>query len=270
MTEKIAFISRHSTEYPVTLLCEVLDISRSNYYKYRNHKGNDYNDYLIIKEIFEETKSLYGYRRLKKAILQKTGWIINHKKLLRIMNKYGLHVKYKHVFKRNYVKKYIKENVKENLIQGDFHAEDRNEKWVTDITYIMYDGETAYLSTILDLHTRDIVSYIISDRNDVKLVRDTLELALQKEKDVHGVILHSDQGFQYTSYEYRALCEENGITISMSRRGTPSDNAPIESFHSSLKRETLYSYTIANFQEYIALVKDWLESYNTERLRLTS
>lgn len=134
----------------------------------------------------------------------------------------------------------------------------------------MYGDQAAYLSTILDLHTRDIVSYVISRRNDVKLVKDTLEQAIKNEKDVHGVILHSDQGFQYTSYEYRAICEENGITISMSRKGTPSDNAPIESFHSSLKRETLYSYNIANLREYISLVENWLQKYNYERLRLTS
>ncbi len=213
---------------------------------------------------------MYGYRRLKKAILQETGWVINHKKLLRLMRKYGLEVRYKKVYKRNYMKKYIEDNVKENILEGDFKSSKKNEKWVTDITYIIYENQAVYLSTILDLYTRDIVSYVISKRNDVKLVKDTLEQALIKEKDVHGVILHSDQGFQYTSYEYRAICEDNGITISMSRKGTPSDNAPIESFHSSLKRETLYSYNIANLGEYISLVEQWLEKYNTTRLRLTS
>lgn len=248
----------------------MLNISRSIFYKYRNCKSKDYNDYLIIKQIFEDTNCMYGYRRLKKAILQQTGWIINHKKLLRLMRKYGLEVRYKKVYKRNYMKKYIKENVKENILKGDFKANRRNEKWVTDITYIIYENQAVYLSTILDLYSRDIISYVISKRNDVKLVKDTLEQALIKEKDVQGVILHSDQGFQYTSYEYRAICEDNGITISMSRRGTPSDNAPIESFHSSLKRETLYSYNIANLREYILLVEDWLQKYNTKRLRLTS
>ena len=213
---------------------------------------------------------MYGYRRLKKAILQETGWVINHKKLLRLMRKYGLEVRYKKVYKRNYMKKYIEDNVKENILEGDFKSSKKNEKWVTDITYIIYENQAVYLSTILDLYTRDIISYVISKRNDVKLVKDTLEQALIKEKDVHGVILHSDQGFQYTSYEYRAICEDNGITISMSRKGTPSDNAPIESFHSSLKRETLYSYNIANLGEYISLVEQWLEKYNTTRLRLTS
>ena len=257
-------------EYPIKLLCEVLNISRATFYKYRNPKTQDFEEYLTIKAIFEEDGCMYGYRRLKKAILQRTGWIINHKKLLRIMRKYGLEILYKKVYKRNYMKKFIADNVRPNLLNGDFKAEQNNEKWVTDITYLAYEGRYAYLSTIIDLHSRDIVAAVISNRNDLKLVKDTLEMALSKEKDVHGVILHSDQGFQYTSYEYRAICEANGITISMSRKGTPSDNAPIESFHSSLKRETLYSYNIANLKEYISLVEKWLEKYNNVRLRLTS
>lgn len=220
--------------------------------------------------MFESTKQMYGYRRLKKAILIQLGWRINHKKLLRIMNKYGLAVRYKSIYKRNYMKKYLAENVKENLLKGDFSAVKPCEKWVTDITYLSYQNKHLYLSTIIDLYSRNIISYVISNRNDVKLVKDTLEKALEKRKDVRGTILHSDQGFQYTSYEYKALCESNGITISMSRKGTPSDNAPIESFHSSLKRETLYSYTITSLEHYKGLVQEWLESYNTTRIRLTA
>lgn len=174
---------------------------------------------------------MYGYRKLKKVILQETGWIINHKELLRLMRKYGLEIRYKKVYKRNYMNKYIEENI----IAGDFKASKKNQKWVIDITYIIHENQAVYLSTILDLYNRDIVAYIISKRNDVKLVKDTLEQALIKEKDVHGVILNSDHGFQYTSYQYRVLCEDNGITISMNRKGMPSDNALIENFYSSLK-----------------------------------
>lgn len=163
------------------------------------------------------------------------------------------------------MKKFIADNVRLNLLNGDFKAEQSNKKWVTDITYLAYEGHYVYLSTIIDL-----VAAVISNKNDLKLVKDPLEMALSKEKDVHRVVLHSDQGFQYTSYEYRTICEANGITISMSRKGTPSDNAPIESFHSSLKRETLYNYNITNLKEYISLVEKWLEKYNNVRLRLPS
>ena len=120
----------------------------------------------------------------------------------------------------------------------------------------------------MDLYTRDIIAYKISYQNDNKLVMDTLNEAIKTQKDVYGVILHSDQGFQYTSDEYKAICQANGIRISMSPKGSPVDNSPIESFHSNLKRETLRSYHITSLQEYIVLVKDWILFYNTTRIRL--
>ena len=112
-----------------------------------------------------------------------------------------------------------------------------------------------------------MISYKISKHNDNKLVMDTLNDALTKEKDVHGLIIHSDQGFQYTSYEYKAICESNGIQISMSRKGTPIDDSPMESFHGILKKETLYNNNITNLEEYIDIVKDWLLFYNTIRIK---
>lgn len=223
---------------------------------------------MLIRECFEEGKQVYGYRRLKKALLIKYGWIINHKKILRIMKKYNIKVRYKRIYKRKFIRRAIIENTKPNLLKRNFNAHSPNQKWVTDITYLIINGKRAYLSTILDLYDRKIVSYKISYKNDNKLVIDTLNDALRKRKDVHGVILHSDQGYQYTSYEYKELCSSNNIRASMSPKGSPVDNSPIESFHSSLKRETLYSYNIKNLEELIVLVKDWLKFYNTTRLNL--
>ena len=237
-------------------MCNVLGITRQNYYKYRNTIDRDYYDYLEIKRVFEEGKELYGARRIKKALLESTGWIINLKKVRRIVKKYDLKVRYH------------KENVKPNLVKRNFVANKQNQIWSTDITYIIHNGKRAYLSSIMDLYTRNIIAYKISYRMDNKLVMDTLNEAIRKQKDVYGTILHSDQGFQYTSYEYKAICESNGIRISMSPKGSPVDNSPIESFHSSLKRETLRSYNITSLKEYIQLVKEWILFYNTKRIRL--
>ena len=96
---------------------------------------------------------------------------------------------------------------------------------------------------------------------------DTLNEAIFKRKDVSGLIIHSDQGFQYTSYEYKAICDSNGITISMGRKGTPIDDSPIESWHSLLKKETLYNNNITSLEEYIQLVEEWIEFYNTTRIK---
>ena len=139
--------------------------------------------------------------------------------------------------------------------------------WDTDVTYLIFKGSRAYLSTILDLYDRKVVAYKISKNNDNQLVVDTLNEAIAKRKDVYGLIIHSDQGFQYTSYEYKAICESNGIQISMSRKGTPIDDSPMESFHGILKKETLYNNNITSLREYIALVENWIEFYNTKRLK---
>jgi len=250
-------------------LCEILNISRKTYYKYRYTLDKDYKDYLEIKRIFEEGREMYGYRRIKKSMLEQTGWVINHKKIIRIMKKYNLKVRYKDVFKANWAKKHIEENVKPNLLKRNFKAEYENKKWVTDITYLIYNRKRAYLSSIMDLNTRNIISYKISYKLDNELVISTLNEAISKQKDVTGLIIHSDQGFQYTSYEYKQICESNGILISMSRKSTPADNAPIESFHANLKRETLYSYDITSLKDYIYLVEDWIKFYNTNRVRLS-
>ena len=157
--------------------------------------------------------------------------------------------------------------VKPNLLKRQFNVEERNKVWVTDITYLIWKDKRAYLSTILDLSDRRVVAYKISKFNNNQLVMDTLNEAIVKEKDVDGIILHSDQGFQYTSFEYKAICTANGITISMSRKGTPIDDSPMESFHGILKKETLYNNYITSLEEYIALVEDWIEFYNTKRIK---
>ena len=182
------------------------------------------------------------------------------------MNKYNIKPNYTRK-KKNQSYKRIEANIKPNLVKRKFNVDKENKIWTTDITYLIFNGKRAYLSTILDLYDRKIVTYKISKFNDLKIVIDTLNEAIAKRKDVYGLIIHSDQGFQYTSYEYKAICESNGIQISMSRKGTPIDDSPMESFHALLKKETLYNNDITNLNEYIALVEDWLEFYNTKRLK---
>ena len=247
-------------------LFDVLDISKSNYYKYYKQIDQDYNEYILIKEIFDESKGTYGYRRIEKGLLQKWGLIMNHKKIHRIMKKYYLRPQYTKRTKNSAYKR-IEENVKPNLLNRNFNTDAPNKIWTTDITYLIYNNKKAYLSTILDLYDRKIVAYKISSRNDLGIVIDTLNEAIEKRKDVKGLIIHSDQGFQYTSFQYKKICESNGITISMSRKGTPIDDSPMESFHGILKKETLYNNNITNLEEYIAIVKDWLLFYNTIRIK---
>lgn len=221
---------------------------------------------MLIKEIFDESKCTYGYRRIEEGLLQKWGLIMNHKKIQRIMKKYNLRPQYTKRVKHPSYKR-IEENVKPNLLNRKFNTDAPNKIWTTDITYLILNGKRAYLSTILDLYDRKVVAYKISNRNDLNIVIDTLNEAIKMRKDVKGLILHSDQGFQYTSFQYKKVCESNGIIISMSRKGTPIDDSPMESFHGILKKETLYNYDITSLEQYIDIVKDWLLFYNTIRLK---
>ncbi len=247
-------------------MCAVLEISKRTYYKYRNTEDKDYYDYLIIKEIFDDSKGTYGYRRITEGIKIKYGVIFNHKKVRRIMAKYYLKPEYIKRIRPNTYKR-IEANVRPNLIKRNFHTYLPNKVWCTDITYLIFNNKRLYLSTIIDLYDRKVVAYKISKHNDNKLVIDTLNEAIAKRKDVNGLIIHSDQGFQYTSFQYKAICESNEITISMSRKGTPIDDSPMESFHSILKKETLYNNNITSLQEYQKLVEEWILFYNTDRLK---
>ena len=247
-------------------MCAVLEISKRTYYKYRNKEDRDYYDYLIIKEIFDESKGTYGYRRVCEGLKIKYGVIFNHKKVQRIMSKYHLKPEYiKRIRPNNY--KRIEENVKTNIVNRQFKANKENQIWCTDITYLIFGNKRCYLSTIIDLYDRKVVTYKISKFNNNHLVTSTLNEAISKRKDVSGLIIHSDQGFQYTSFEYKAICESKGITISMSRKGTPLDDSPIESWHGLLKKETLYNNNITSLDEYVKLVEEWIEFYNTKRLK---
>ena len=261
------FINLYINKYKLSNMCAVLEISKRTYYKYRNSDDPDYLDYLMIKKVFDDSKGTYGYRRITEGLKIEYGVIFNHKKVIRIMRKYNIKPEYIRRIRPNIGYKRIEENIKTDLLKRNFKTNALNKVWDTDVTYLIFKGKRLYLSTIIDLYDRHVVSYNISKFNDINLVMTTLNDAIKKEKDVHGLIIHSDQGFQYTSYQYKAVCESNGITISMARKGTPLDDAPIESWHALLKKETLYNNNITSLQEYQKLVEEWILFYNTKRIK---
>ena len=175
------FISLHIGVYKLDNMCAALDIAKRTYYKYRNTQDKDYYDYLLIREIFEENKRTYGYRRICDGILIKYGVILNHKKVARIMKKYNLKPEYIKRLKPNTSKKRIEENVKPNLLKRQFDIGERNRVWVTDITYLIWKDKRAYLSTILDLYDRRVVAYKISKFNNNQKCLNSLQNLLQRQ-----------------------------------------------------------------------------------------
>ena len=155
-----------------------------------------------------------------------------------------------------------------NLLERKFEAEMPIQKWVTDITEFSLFGQKLYLSPILALHSRDIVSYSISDRPIFSQVVDMLEQAFQKIPDDTSLILHSDQGWQYQMKTYQNLLKTKGITQSMSRRATCLDNAIAENFFGLLKTELFYLEKFDSIEQLEKAIVDYIDYYNNRRIKL--
>ena len=244
-------------------------LSKSGYYDWKKRKENKSDETIgkVIKEIQERVKYTYGYRRMVIALQRETGIIINHKAVQRIMAKYGLQSIIRRKYQYKGSQKLIKYN---NLLQQDFSAIRPNQKWTTDITYIITKQGRLHLSVIKDTFDGYIVAYNYLTNMSLGLVTNTLKQAMKKEKVTNELILHSDQGFQYTSIEYSNLIKSYNIKPSMSRAGTPLDNAPIESFFGTLKSECLNRHKLQTTEEAKDLVEMYIDFYNNDRLQLRS
>lgn len=249
----IEVVEAFKRKYTVVRICECLGIPRSTYYRWKRRVLTELPP--LHRNIIDICKHL-SYRvghRIVKGLLWKDHKIkVNRKTVQKIMQKYSIQCQVK-VKKKVYMAGESK-IVVPNLLNQSFVAERPNQKWVTDITYLMYGEKTLYLSTIMDLYNNEVIAYKISETQEVRLVLDTLEAAC-RGRETHGVVLHSDQGSQYTSYAFQALAIEKGITTSMSRKGNCFDNAVIESFHSSLKSEEFNTQLRVNLTNSIVLEK---------------
>ena len=265
--QKYAVISRFAKQYPVSKMCKFFDVSRSGYYRWRSKDqliDKDKPIGALIRECQKQTHHTYGYRRVKLWLLRETGLIINHKAVLRMMNKYNLLAQIRRP--RPYYQKHDQFKRYENKLKRDFKAIKPNQKWVTDISYIHTKEGVLYLSMIKDLYDNFIVSYDTAIIQDNALVYRTVKKAKKVVAD--GLILHSDQGFQYTSSGFFNLAKSYGILPSMSRAGTPLDNAPAENFFGILKSECINRVKIMTINEANRLIDAYIHFYNYERIQL--
>ena len=156
----------------------------------------------------------------------------------------------------------------ENILNREFTAKTANEKWCTDVTEMKYgsEGGKAYLSAILDLKGRDIVSFAIGRHNNNQLVFETFDLAIQKYPEAHP-LFHSDRGFQYTSKQFKDMLEKQGMRQSMSRVGRCIDNGPMEGFWGILKRERYYGRRFTSKHELVQMIQQYIRYYNTRRVQ---
>ncbi|MCI2923711.1 IS3 family transposase [Staphylococcus hominis] len=261
-TVVIDLVDQLKGNYSIKLILEVLNIPKSTYYRWKNKTYKNDNVTQKVIELCEANHYTYGYRKITALINQCYTSPINHKRVQRIMQKHHLNCRVRLKKTTRIGKPYYKTD---NLLQRQFKASCPMEVLTTDITYLPFGHSMLYLSSIMDIYNGEIVAYKIDDKQDQSLVNDTLN-----QIDIpEGCILHSDQGSVYTSYAYYQLCEEKGIIRSMSRKGTPADNAPIESFHSSLKSETFYINNQLNSSNHIVIdiVEKYIKNYNNNRIQ---
>lgn len=254
-------------------MCQFFGISRAAYYawvKKMDQPDPDQERLEWVREAYQKSRRTYGYRRITWWIGKHKGKTINHKAVLRLMNKLNLH---SIVRKRNPYRKVNKLGTYhryENVLNRDFTATRPNQKWVTDITCIATQQGWGYLSTIKDLFDGFIVAHEFGKENSQALVNQTLQKAVQNEKVTAGLILHSDQGHQYTAQAYFVLTQQFTITPSMSRRANCWDNAPMENFFGHLKEEALRQVRNPSFEEARQIIDDYICFYNYERIQLKS
>jgi transposase InsO family protein len=255
--------------------CELLSLPRSSYYEKWNRPESKRSRQTrkidrSIRAIYQASNGIYGAPKILRALLKKK-WFqeerLSLKRVQKRMKKMGIKSK---VIKKWKATKTNKEKIesRQNLIEQDFTTATVNQKWVTDITYIhtVRDG-WAYLSSIMDLHTKKIIAWNLGKNMETGLVLKTLTHAIETHGKAEGLILHSDLGSQYTSVEYEKCLETLGISHSFSKKGCPYDNACIESFHAILKKEEVYQTTYLTFEHAKQRLFSYIEGfYNRRRM----
>lgn len=216
----------------------------------------------VLKHLYDEKDGKVGYRFLTMEVNRRYHHHYNRKRIRRLLVQMDLRAVIRLSNKGCTISK--GHNFEPNRLDRNFEADQPNQKWVTDVTYLEYDGHKAYLSAIKDLYNGEIISYVISKRNDNPLVMRTLKQAMAKHPGVHP-LLHSDRGFQYTSNQFARFTAKYGLTRSMSRVGKCIDNAPMESFWGHYKDEAYVGEHFATFEDLVKSVDHYMYYYNHER-----
>lgn len=251
----------------------MLEVSPAGYHAWaqRPLSAHDLSDQELleaIQPIVRQSHRRYGSPRVHQQ-LRAEGIRVARKRVARLMREHGLSAQAQRRRVRTTDSRHS-EPVAANLLERNFSAASSNQKWVTDITYIPTRQGWLYLAVVLDLFSRRVVGWSMSQRIDQPLVERAITMAIQQKPATARVLLHSDRGSQYAAHATRELCGEHQITQSMSRRGNCWDNAPSESFFSTLKRELIGRYLYATAEEARGSIFEYIEVfYNRERRHST-
>ena len=243
-------------------------LARSTFYYYLKHQKVDKyeEEKKEIIKIFDRNKGIYGYRRIMGKLREK-GYYINHKTVLKLMRSLGLRGKQRKNDKYHSYKGEVGK-IADNLLNRDFYAERPFEKLTTDVTQFKVCNEKVYLSPVMDLYNREIISYSISLSPDLKQIREMLYGLFEKLPKDARPVFHSDQGWQYQHKEYQRLLSEHNIIQSMSRKGNCMDNGAMENFFGRLKVEMFYGENFESVDAFIKKLNDYIYYYNNDRISL--
>ena len=264
------FIEAHQDQWPVRLLCETLEVSPAGYYAWRQRPRSgreQQRDALLVevRAIHAQFKARYGSPRIH-AELAARGHACCVNTVARVMREAGIAAKTARKFRCTTTDSNHDLPVAENLLDRQFDPAAPNEAWVADITYIPTREGGLYLAAVEDLYSRRVVGRAMAEHMESRLVVDALAMAVQRRLPDEGLLAHSDRGSQYASEHYQRLLAKHGITCSMSRRADCWDNAPMESFFASLKKELVHGADFATRAQARAATVEYIEVfYNTKR-----
>ena len=269
--EKAALVNElRGKGYSLNQLLEAAGLSRSTYYyeisKTDAVKERNANLSSEITNIFNENKERYGVRRVHHELLNR-GFKVNHKRVQRIMNQLSL--KGKRPKEKYHSYKGDVGKVADNIINRDFSTEKPLQKWTTDVSQFNLPWGKCYISPILDMNTNEVISYNLSLSPNMAQVKDMLNKAFKRFPSVQGLIMHSDQGWQYQHTFYREELKKHGIIQSMSRKGNCYDNCIMETFFGRLKNEMFYGFekNYPSFEIFSKAIADYIDYYNNRRIQ---
>lgn len=264
------FIEEHKGQWPVRLLCETLEASPSGYYAWRQGPRSaqeQRRDALLveIRSVHAEVKARYGSPRIHAELVAR-GHDCCVNTVAKLMRNNGIAAKTARKFRCTTTDSDHDLPVAANLLNRQFNPSRANEAWLADITYVPTREGWLYLAAVEDLYSRRVVGWAMAEHMESRLVVDALEMAIQRRLPNEGLLAHSDRGSQYASEHYQRLLAGHGIACSMSRRADCWDNAPMESFFASLKKELVHGADFATRAAARAAIFEYIEVfYNGQR-----
>lgn len=244
----------------------VFNVKRSTYYAAMQKKSDKYeSEKELIKQVFHYHKGRYGYRRITEAI-HKAGFLLNHKTVRRLMNELGLKSCVRP--KKYHSYKGIEGKSFPNILKRNFKTTGFNQKWVTDVTEFKICEQRIYLSALIDLYNQEVISYTISQRPTLDFVWQMINNVFEKYDNLAGLIIHSDQGWHYSTEKYSRTLKNKGVIQSMSRKGNCLDNCMAENFFGILKTELYYMNKFSSVEEFRKALVEYIRYYNTERIKM--